>query len=199
MVYCVSVMQDKRADEPGYAATLVRDFIRSSNRVRDTRQPSLTLPEVQTPPSPVSSSTLTFTLKLTLASLPFLFYRVFLQIHFHFFLSFLFLPVSFPPWSLLHSYLYSFSPSGSLCPCFCTVPFCLVLTPNSFSSFHFFLSFPVSFPVSFPPSLSLFPPPLLTSFRLTHYSLCNMFNCESLSSLSPVCELPVLKEEQCVE
>ncbi|CAI8032851.1 1-phosphatidylinositol 4,5-bisphosphate phosphodiesterase gamma-1, partial [Geodia barretti] len=37
--------KDKRMEEPGYAATLVRDFIRSSNRVRDTRQPSLTLPE----------------------------------------------------------------------------------------------------------------------------------------------------------
>ena len=36
-------------EEPGYAATLVRDFIRSSNRVRDTRQPSLTLPEVRHP------------------------------------------------------------------------------------------------------------------------------------------------------
>jgi len=39
--------RDKRADDPSYVASLVRDFVRQPGRSRDARQPSLTLPEVR--------------------------------------------------------------------------------------------------------------------------------------------------------
>lgn len=45
--------KDPRAEEHNYVAALFRDFARAPNRFRDTRQPSLTLPEV----SSVTSST----------------------------------------------------------------------------------------------------------------------------------------------
>ena len=37
---------DPRAEDPSYVNSLFRDFARAPNRFRDTRQPSLTLPEV---------------------------------------------------------------------------------------------------------------------------------------------------------
>ena len=37
---------DSRADDPNYVNSLFRDFARAPNRFRDSRQPSLTLPEV---------------------------------------------------------------------------------------------------------------------------------------------------------
>ena len=37
---------DVRAEDSNYVNSLFRDFARAPNRFRDTRQPSLTLPEV---------------------------------------------------------------------------------------------------------------------------------------------------------
>ena len=38
---------DLRAEDPNYVNSLFRDFARAPNRFRDTRHPSLTLPEVR--------------------------------------------------------------------------------------------------------------------------------------------------------